>query len=68
LGFEGKAMQFRREHNDRAWLAWHSAYLSLFPPKKFPKMEKLMQRDLRGKRREQTPDDMWAIMSSMTQH
>jgi len=30
-----------RQHNDRAWLAWHSGLLS-HPRKKFPKLDTLI--------------------------
>lgn len=61
--FEGKGLAFEREHNDRAWLAWHSAALSRI--KDFPKLEKLQHRTPKPKR-EMTPDEMWALMVPLT--
>lgn len=40
--------RLRREHNDRAWLAWHTAYLTAYPPRKpreFTKLDKLLWKE-----------------------
>jgi hypothetical protein len=63
LCLEGKQAQFEREHNERAWLAWHAAALPL--QKQFPKLESLMHKQKR-QRRELTPDEMWALMVPIT--
>ena len=64
--FAGEEARLQREHNDRAWLAWHVARLSMVNPKKFPKIEKLMVRG-RGKRRaaKQTPEQMLAVVKML---
>lgn len=52
---KGRAAQFRREHNDRAWSAWHMA--ALHRTKRMPTLRKLQVRD----RRPQS----WQHMKSM---
>ncbi|WP_027682691.1 hypothetical protein [Rhizobium leguminosarum] len=39
--FSGVAAMREREHNDRAWLAWHTAFLSSYAPKKHKEFWKL---------------------------
>lgn len=60
LIFSGKAAQFTREHNERAWLAWYTAALPRF--KKFPQLRKLMIRE----RNSQSPEQMLAIAKQWT--
>lgn len=40
--FAGAAKRLAREHDDRAWLAWHTAALPL--SKKFPELKQLQVR------------------------
>lgn len=47
-----------RQHNERAWLAWHIAALPLL--KRFPKLEKLQLRT--GKKTRQTWQEQLAVM------
>ncbi|WP_051057052.1 hypothetical protein [Bradyrhizobium yuanmingense] len=60
LIFAGKQAQFTREHNERAWLAYHTAALPRM--KKFPKLRTLLARD----RKPQSPDQMLAIAKQWT--
>lgn len=55
LIFSGKSAQLTREHNERAWLAWHTAGLPRY--KTFPALRKLLIRD----RTPQSADKMQAI-------
>lgn len=44
----GETRRLRREHNNAAWLAWHTAYLTAYAPSKarrFPKLEKLLWKE-----------------------
>ena len=34
LVLKGHSARLRREHNDRAWVAWHTARLTAYPPEK----------------------------------
>lgn len=53
-----------REHNERAWLAYHIAALPR--AKKFPKIEAMMIKgDARRRRIRQTPEQMMAICRMM---
>lgn len=61
--FNGKEEAREREHNDRAWLAWHTAGLSRI--KDFPELKSLLYRPKQSKR-ELTPDEQWALMVPMT--
>lgn len=61
--FNGVAARLRREHNDRAWLAWHIASLSR--SKKIPKLETLFSRE-KIKRRRQSPEELMAIAMQWT--
>lgn len=40
---EGNAARLRREHNQRAWSAWHTAMMGR--AKKMPKLSELLIRD-----------------------
>lgn len=55
-------MALDRAHDERAWLAWHTAMLGRV--KEFPKLEKLLHRQ--KPKREMTPDEMWALMVPLT--
>lgn len=63
--FRAQGKIAEREHNNRAWLAWHIGFLSRVNPKKFPKLEKLLYRARGGKKR-QTPEEMLAIVKMIT--
>ncbi|MGH6862594.1 MAG: hypothetical protein ACRECY_20310 [Phyllobacterium sp.] len=39
--FDGTADRLRRKHNERAWLVWHTAYLTAYAPEKPGKFWKL---------------------------
>jgi hypothetical protein len=66
LVFEGKAAQFRREHNERMSLAWHAAGLPRM--KKFPDLKKLLAREtFAARKRPQTSDEQWAIFGAMAE-
>jgi hypothetical protein len=44
----GTVARETREHNSRAWLAWHIARVSVYPPEKasdFPKLQALLWGD-----------------------
>lgn len=56
---EARHAVLRREHNDRAWLAWHVAALGRV--KKMPKLDRLLRRE-RATGRRQTPDQMLRIV------
>jgi len=58
---KAKAAQLRREHNERAWLAYHTAYLPR--AKKPPKLSKLQVRE---QPRRQTPHEMLAAARQWT--
>jgi hypothetical protein len=60
---EGAQDRLIREHNGRAWLAWHIAALSRVDPKKFPKITKLT---ISQRPREMTPDEQWRVMAAMS--
>ncbi|WP_441280504.1 hypothetical protein [Tardiphaga sp. 862_B3_N1_1] len=62
--FKGKAAQLRREHNERAWLAWHTAVIPR--QKKIPELKKLLAPDPKA-RRQQTPDQQWAVFQAMAE-
>lgn len=45
---KGATDRHRREHDERMSLAWHTAFLSSYPPQKakdFPRLEKLLSRE-----------------------
>lgn len=58
LHFDGRALALKREHNERAWLAYHVAVLSRI--KQIPPLHTLQDRT-GVKRRVQTPEEMLAI-------
>lgn len=57
---KGRAAQFRREHNDRAWGAWHIAGLQR--SKRMPALRKLQIRD----RKPQSWQQMKATAKQLT--
>lgn len=63
MAFKAAEQRLKREHNDRAWQAWWTAAMPKM--KKFPKLEKLLAREL--KRKPQTADQQWAIFSAMAE-
>lgn len=63
--FRAHSLRQQRDHNDRAWLAWHVAFLTRVEPKKFPKLEKLLARAPVGRRKPQTAQQQQAIMTAM---
>lgn len=60
----GANERLRREHNDRAWLAHTSAALHRIDPKRFPKLDKLLVKSLKPKRK-QTREEMLAVLRVM---
>lgn len=56
LTFEAANDRFRREHNDRAWLAYHIAGLGR--AKKFPQLRSLMIKDAVPRSLQQQLDDL----------
>jgi Uri superfamily endonuclease len=62
LHFKGASQRFEREHNERAWLAWHIAYL--------PRTKKPVKLNdmLSGKRekRQQTVEEQVSIAMRWT--
>jgi hypothetical protein len=61
--FEGIGARLRREHNERAWLAWHVE--ALRRAKKVPPLKKLYAREPR-QRRAQSWQDMQAAAKAWT--
>lgn len=59
----GTNARLAREHDARAWLAWHIAALP--GAKKFPKLEDL-QSAKPSKRRRKTPEEMLSIAHMWT--
>lgn len=59
--FRSAAHRADREHNDRAWLAWHIAALTR--TKKMPKLQKLQ---VRVRRKPQTGEQMLQIAKMLT--
>lgn len=58
----GAGDRLLREHNDRAWAAWHTAWLTAYAPQKpgkFPKLDKMLSR---GPRKRQTADQQMALV------
>ena len=58
LFFEGKASAAKTERRNRAWLAWHSGYLS--QARKLPSLDELIGEDAPPPRR-QTPAEQLAL-------
>jgi len=59
--FEGATQRFEREHDARAWLAWHVAALYRMPPRKFPKLKTLLAPK---RRRTQSWQEQCAVMDA----
>jgi hypothetical protein len=57
---KGKSAQFRREHNERAWLAYHIA--GLHRTRKMPPIRRLMLRD-----RDRAPQTLQQMKGSAAQ-
>lgn len=58
LIMRGCTNRAKREHNDRAWHAWHTAFLTAYAPQKsreFVKLKKLQAKDA-ASQQEQVPD------------
>lgn len=65
---KGFSVRLEREHNDRAWLAWHVAALPR--AKKFPALKDMQTKQPRKVRRK-TPEEMLSIAhmwSAATRH
>lgn len=63
---DGALSRLKREHNERAWLAWHTAHLTVYAPQKssqFQKLETLLWRDKPSERR-MTPEQFEAATRS----
>jgi len=60
LVFEGASQRIEREHQGRAWLAWHTAALPRL--KTFPKLESLTGTKRHARR--QTVSEMEAIFAA----
>ena len=65
LVLNGKAQQLRREHRDRAWLAWTTA--ALVRVKKMPKLEKVVGKDGQKQVRKKVERRPWQELFSMAQ-
>jgi len=62
----GVAKRLKREHNDRAWAAWHTAYLTAYAPKKskeFTKLKSLLHGS-DGPSKKHSPEHIEAIVRS----
>jgi hypothetical protein len=60
LAFERQAV---RDHNDRAWLAWHIAALPL--QKRFPALKSLFIDEPQHRRKPMTPEQTLALVKMM---
>lgn len=58
LVFDGVRMRLEREHQGRAWLAWHTAAMPQM--KKFPALDKLM--GVKRETRRQTVSEIEAVL------
>jgi len=56
LTFKAHDLRLQREHNDRAWLAWHTAYLH-----RVTRMPPLSELLFKPQSRAQTPEQMREI-------
>ena len=63
LAFDAASQLQDREHNDRAWLAWHIAVLTR--TKKLQKLDDLLVKVGGGKRAPQTESQMLSIAKMM---
>lgn len=63
---DGVSNRLKREHNERAWAVWHTAYLTAYAPQKsreFTKLKTLLHGEDKPKRR-QTAEEIEAITRS----
>ena len=58
----GVSLRLQREHNERAWAAWHIAAMSR--AKKMPKLKELLQEDKKPTGRRMTPEQIEAVTRS----
>lgn len=66
---DGAAAKLRRQHNEWAWLAWHTARLTAYAPQKardFQKLETLLRDAPREPKRRQTVEEQIAIAHRWT--
>jgi hypothetical protein len=61
---DGVAIRLEREHNDRAWLAWHIEALAR--QKKMPRLKELTTRMAAKPKRRQTVEEQIAIAQAWT--
>jgi len=64
---QGASQRRIREHDDRAWLAWHTANLTAYAPAKgreFIKLETLYHQPETRQQIRQTPEQQLAIARS----
>ncbi|RVK61942.1 hypothetical protein CN162_01475 [Sinorhizobium meliloti] len=61
---DGVAIRLRREHNDRAWLAWHIEALAR--QKKMPRLKELARASTAKPRRRQSIEEQIAIAQAWT--
>jgi hypothetical protein len=64
---KGASERLIREHNERAWLAWHTAQLTAYAPAKgreFIKLEKLLRQSETHKQHRQSAEQQLAIAKS----
>jgi hypothetical protein len=60
---EARLRGLEREHNERAWAAWHIAALQRCRPRDFPKLERMLQRRPVRPRGERQPSaEFWGIL------
>ena len=64
LHFESIGLKAQREHNARAWLAWHVAALTR--AKKFPRLDTLLAKTKTAPRR-QTWEEQMVIMQAWSE-
>lgn len=55
--FDGHSKRLTREHNGRAWQAWHSAYLGAYPPAKPKDFQPLAKLQISDKPKKHEPQD-----------
>lgn len=61
---DGSVKRFEREHDDRAWLAWHIE--GLRRTKRLPKLKTLLHNSKPEKKRRQTVEEQIAIAKMWT--
>lgn len=65
LIIEGRVDALGRLHNESAWLAWHIVRLGHINPKKFPKLDSLLDRKAAPRKR-QSVDQMLEMAAMIT--